>query len=180
MQHLFRRAAAPRRAALFRRSRTEADEVRVGPRASSEWALGAAAVVAGSALLMAGAAPAAADTDFDAQLAAARGSCAPLQHDPLVARVAQISNQSTLDYLNHSAQHVPVADPLLVLRDLGGAAGRGVQLQGYASDGPSAIRGALLQGHAALPDCGYTTFGTSMIHDTEGNRVLVVAVLAGP
>ncbi|MBU9762564.1 hypothetical protein FR943_01685 [Mycobacterium sp. TNTM28] len=128
---------------------------------------------------MAGAEP---DEGFDHGIASVRaaGSCAALIRDPLAQKVAEISNRSTEDYLNHTARHVPVADPLAVLKDFGSDAGKAVQLQGYGRTDAAAIKGALLQGHTALPDCSYTTFGSSLIRNPERGQVLAVAVLAGP
>lgn len=130
------------------------------------------------------AAPAAAEPDAQleqgiASLRAA-GSCGALTADPIVQKVAEISNQSTEDYLNHTARFVPVADPLPVLQDFGSAAGKAVQLQGYGRTDADAIKGALLQGHAAIPDCSYTMFGTSVIRNPAAGYVSAVAVLAGP
>lgn len=143
--------------------------------------IGAVAAMTAAGLVLA--APAGADDgDFDRQMTAARsgGSCGALQHDPLVARVALIANRSTADYLNHNAEYVPVVDPLVVLNDFGSTAGRAVALQGHGPDDATAIRAALLQGYTAIPDCSYTTFGTSVIRDPGSGKSMVVAVLAGP
>jgi len=110
----------------------------------------------------------------------ASGPCGALRHDPLVERVAEISNRSTEDYLSHRARYVPVADPLFVLKDFGSDAGTAIQLQGYGSNVADAIKGALLQGHTAIANCSYDTFGTSLIRNPELGYTLVVAVLAGP
>ncbi|HTM84874.1 MAG TPA: hypothetical protein VL179_08235, partial [Mycobacterium sp.] len=45
--------------------------------------------------------------------------CGPLRPDPIVGRAAEIIGRSTEDYINHTARHVPVGDPLAVLADLG-------------------------------------------------------------
>jgi hypothetical protein len=108
------------------------------------------------------------------------GLCGALRHDPLVQQVAEISNRSTEDYVNHDARFVPVADPLVVLKDLGSDAGKAIQLQGYGSSDADAIKGALLQGHRLIRDCSYDTFGTSVIRNPDTGYALVVAVLAGP
>ncbi|RAV18452.1 hypothetical protein DQP55_02600 [Mycolicibacterium sp. GF69] len=110
----------------------------------------------------------------------AGGSCGALRHDPLVERAAEISNRSTADYLNHDAEYVPVADPLVVLKDLGSDAATATQLQGHGHTDAEAVKGALLQGYSKLADCSYETIGSSVIRDHDTGRTLVVAVLAGP
>lgn len=129
------------------------------------------------------AAPAAAETQtqFDDGIAAVRaaGSCPALAHDPLAQQAAELSNRSTEDYLNHTAEHVPVADPLFVLHDLGSDAQRAVQLQGQGQNLADALKGALLQGNSTITDCSYTRFGTSVIQHAASGHTLVVAVLAG-
>ncbi len=107
------------------------------------------------------------------------GSCGALRLDPLAQQVAEISNRSTEDYINHNARFVPVADPMAVLRDLGSHAGKAIQLQGYGRSDADAIKGALLEGHAIIRDCSYDTFGTSVIRNRDSGYTLVVAVLAG-
>ncbi|CAJ1579450.1 hypothetical protein [[Mycobacterium] wendilense] len=138
------------------------------------------AVLLCSGLLCAAPALAEDNTRFDAGIAAVRaaGPCPALAHDPLAQRAAELSNRSTADYLGHTADHVPVTDPLFVLHDLGSDAERAIQLQGQGSTAGDAIKGALLQGHSAIPDCAYNRFGTSVLH-TDAGRTVVVAVLAG-
>ncbi|BBZ02604.1 hypothetical protein MCHIJ_20410 [Mycolicibacterium chitae] len=127
--------------------------------------------------------PAAAEAraQFDAGIAAVRAAstCPALAHDPLAQRAAELSNRSTEDYLNHTAEHVPVADPLFVLHDLGSDAQRAVQLQGQGPTLAEALKGALLQGNSTIPDCAYTGFGTSVIEHAASGHTLVVAVLTG-
>lgn len=144
--------------------------------------LGAALVaVVGAGTLWAAPATAEAQAKFDAGIAAVRAAstCPALAHDPLVQRAAELSNRSTEDYLNHTAEHVPVADPLFVLHDLGSDAQRAVQLQGQGPTLADALKGALLQGNSTIPDCSYTRFGTSVIEHAASGHTLVVAVLAG-
>ncbi len=141
------------------------------------------------AAVLAGAAPAGADpgpdggpdAQFTAAIAAVRDGtpCPPLRPDPTVARVAALSNQSTRDYLAHTARHTPVDDPLAVLRDLGGDAGTAIQLQGFGPDAATAIKGALLQGNTSIADCSFDRVGASVLPTVDGERMLVVAVLAG-
>lgn len=129
------------------------------------------------------AAPVAAEAQaqFDAGIAAVRAasSCPALAHDPLAQRAAELSNRSTEDYLNHTAEHVPVADPLFALHDLGSDAQRAVQLQGQGHSLAAALKGALLQGNSTIPDCSYTRFGSSVIEHAASGHTLVVAVLVG-
>lgn len=136
----------------------------------------------GVALLCAPPAGAEPADELEQGIAAVRagGSCAALRHDPLVEQAAEISNRSTEDYLNHDAEYVPVADPLIVLTDLGSDAGIATQLQGHGDTVAAAVKGALLQGHSSLADCSYETFGTSVIRNPDKGYTLVVAVLAGP
>jgi len=109
----------------------------------------------------------------------ATGSCGVFRLDPLAQQAAEISNRSTEDYINHNARFVPVADPLVVLKELGSDAGKAIQLQGYGRADADAIKGALLQGHAVIRDCSYDTLGTSVIRNRDRGYTLVVAVLAG-
>ncbi|HLR98352.1 hypothetical protein H7J77_13375 [Mycolicibacillus parakoreensis] len=146
-----------------------------------------AAAVVGAAALAAvlAAAPAGADeadeNRFRAAIAALRaaGPCGPLRPDPTVAHVAALSNRSTRDYLDHTARHVPVDDPLPVLHDLGDDAGTAIQVQGFGPDPATAINGALLQADTSLTDCSFDRVGTSVLTTADGTRVLAVAVLAG-
>lgn len=151
-------------------------------RPTARWTGRLALAVPVAALLLAGTAVAdddAADTELDAAIAEVRaGACAPLQPDPIARRAAEISNRSTLDYLHHTASHVPVDDPVPVLHDLGSRADAAIQLQGYGPDLATAIGGALLQGHSTIRDCAYRVVGTNVIHDADRGAVLVVAVLA--
>lgn len=149
----------------------------------------AAAVAAALTAVLAGGGPAGADpapdggpdAQFTAAIAAVRAgtSCGPLRPDPTVARVAALSNQSTRDYLEHTARHVPLNDPLAVLRELGGDAGTAIQLQGFGPDTATAVKGALLQGNTSIGVCSFDRVGTSVLRTADGDRVLVVAVLAG-
>lgn len=136
----------------------------------------------GAGLLGAPTAGAAPDDRLEQAVATLRaaGSCGPLRPDPVVQQVAEIASRSTEDYINHTARHVPVGDPLAVLTDLGGQAGSAIQLQGYGHDDVAAVKGALLQGHAVIPDCAYDTVGTSVIRNPDGGYSVAVVVLTGP
>lgn len=157
------------------------DETRGNRPPTALMTLAAAVLAAGTCCV----APAHAETpgetgEFDAAIASMRaaGACPALLHDPNVQRAAEISNRSTADYLNHTAQYVPVSDPLAVLKDLGSDATKAVQLQGSGHADGAAIKGALLQGHSAISDCTYTHFGTSVLTNPDRDHTIVVAVLA--
>lgn len=107
-------------------------------------------------------------------------SCGRLHYNPVVEQAADIINRSTDAYLNHTATHVPIADPLPGLKDLGYGGTKATLLQGAHKDPADAIKGALLEGHAAIPDCSYTDFGVSMFRNDKSGYNLTSAVLAGP
>lgn len=107
-------------------------------------------------------------------------SCPPLHYNPIVEQAADIINRSTDAYLNHTATHVPIADPLPGLKDLGYRGNKATLLQGAHKNPSDAIKGAILQGHAAIPDCSYTDYGVSMFRNDKSGYNLTSAVLAGP
>ncbi|ORA10372.1 hypothetical protein [Mycobacterium arosiense] len=107
-------------------------------------------------------------------------SCGPLQDNSAAEQAADIINRSTDAYLNHTATHVPISDPLPGLKDLGYPGNKAVLLQGAHKNPADAIKGALLEGHAAIPDCSYTDFGVSMFQNETSGYNLTAAVLAGP
>jgi hypothetical protein len=129
--------------------------------------------------------PAAADpaTDLMQAVISARGSarCAPLQQDPLIEHAAEIVNRSTFDYLNHTAQNVPLDDPhpTALVKDLGIAGTKSYSLQGAGQDEGNAVRGLLLQGYNVIPDCSYTGIGASRLYEPDSGFYLVVVVLVG-
>ena len=108
-------------------------------------------------------------------------SCPPLKYNATVEHAAEIINQSTYAYLNHTAENVPADDPhpTAILKDLGIDSSRALSLQGAAHDEAGAIKGVLLQGRTAIPDCSYTDFGVSLLHEEQTNYVLAVVVLVG-
>ncbi len=106
-------------------------------------------------------------------------SCASLRYDPVVEQVAQIINRSTDDYLNHAATRVPILDPLEGLKDLGYGGTKAHLLQGASKSDALAIRGAVLQGYGAIPDCSYTDFGLSVRRNETTGYNLASVVLAG-
>ena len=114
---------------------------------------------------------------------AARGSapCGPLRYNPTVEHAAEIVNRSTYTYLNHTAENVPADDPhpTAIVKDLGMNASKVSSLQGAARDEADAIKGVLLEGRAAIPDCAYTDFGASVLHEEQSDFTLAVVVLVG-
>lgn len=116
-------------------------------------------------------------------VAVARGvsTCEPLRHDAVLDKAAEIVNRSTHSYLNYSTADVPADDPnpSAILADLGVRTDRAFSLQGAGRTGADAIKGVLLQGYKAIPDCSYTEIGTSLISEERSGYVLVVAILVG-
>lgn len=106
--------------------------------------------------------------------------CGPMRYDPIAEHAAEIINRSTEGYLNHTARNVPADEPhpMPILKDLGSDAGKVMSLQGAGNE-VDAIKGVLLEGHDAIPDCSYDRFGVSLIHDAETGYSLAVVVLAG-
>ncbi len=107
-------------------------------------------------------------------------SCKPLHYDPVVEQAAEIINRLTDDYVNHTARQEPVADPVPGLKDLGYHGNKGTTLQGAAKDDADAIKGMLLEGYAAIPDCSYTDFGISLRRNETTGYTFTSLVLAGP
>ena len=127
--------------------------------------------------------------DFKDAVASARAgsSCGPLRYSPVVEQVAEISNHSTDQYLDHAVAHLPVGEPypglkdlLEGLKDLGYQGRKGTLLSGAAKNEANAIKGAILEGFDKLPDCSYTDFGVSMIRNESHGYYLTSLVLAGP
>ncbi len=129
--------------------------------------------------------PAAADPDQNLQdaVASARGTaCGPLTYDPVAEHAADIVNRATDEYMSHTARNVPIDDAMPILKDLGSGAGKAVRLQGAGhnyNDG-DAIKGVLLEGYKAIPDCSYTDFGVSLRHNVDTGDSIAVAILTGP
>jgi hypothetical protein len=163
-------------------------------RPSRRRALAIASAVTIVAVLAAGiplAPPALADPSesFKNAVASARSesSCGPLRYSPVVEQVAEISNHSTDQYLNHAVAHLPVGEPYPGLKDLreglkdlGYHGTKGTLLSGAAKNEANAIKGALLEGFDKLPDCSYTDFGVSLIRNESHGYYLTSLVLAGP
>lgn len=128
------------------------------------------------------ASPAAADpapTAAQAVAVARSAECGPLHYNPVVERAAEIVNRSTLTYLNHTGENVPAdgQHPTAILKDLGMEVSKDLSLQGAAQIEANALKGLLIEGHKAIPDCSYTDFGASRLYDEQSGFHLVVVVL---
>ena len=108
-------------------------------------------------------------------------SCQPLTYNPTVEHAADIVNRSTYTYLNHTAENVPADEqhPTAILNDLGIKANKVLSLQGAAHNEADAIKGVLLEGRNAIPDCSYTDFGVSLLNEGQSDFILAVIVLVG-
>ena len=163
-------------------------ETRVSPccerRCSNRAHLAAATIITamGAGLLLASPVSADPAPNLTAAVAAVRAgaNCGPLQYDPMVEHAAEIVNRSTDDYINQTARNVPVSDPLPVVKDVGATGGKARSLQGAGNNDGDAIKGLLLEGYAAIPDCSYTSFGASMLWNAGAGKSIAVVVLVGP
>jgi hypothetical protein len=108
------------------------------------------------------------------------GACGPLEYDPAVEQAAEVVNRSTDVYLDHTARHVPVADPLPIVHDFGGVGGKAISLFGATDNASDSIKSVLLQGFNAIPDCAYTRFGASTLWNASTGKSLATVVLVGP
>lgn len=112
--------------------------------------------------------------------ARAGSSCGQLRYNPIAEQVAEISNQSQNKYIDHTATGKPIDDVRPGLQDLGYHGSKGALLLGAAKNIDDSIRAALLEGFIPLPDCSYTDFGVSMLHNESKGYYLASLVLAGP
>lgn len=120
------------------------------------------------------------DTAKDAVASLRSGtSCAALRDNPIVEQAADVINRSTDDYLNQTATRIPIDDPLPGLKDLGYGGNKAVLLLGSHKNEADALKGALLQGHAVIPDCSYTDYGVSLRRNESTGYNLISIVLAG-
>jgi hypothetical protein len=129
--------------------------------------------------------PAAADPAPEAVQAvtAARSgaACGPLEYNPIAEHAAEIVNQSTLTYLDHTGENVPLDDqhPIALMKDLGVDTTTVMSLQGAGPNEADAIKGVLLEGYKAIPDCSYTEVGASRLYEDRSGQFLVVVILVG-
>lgn len=116
-----------------------------------------------------------------AQARAAQSGCAPLKPNPIVARVAAVVNKSYSDWLAHLSTSPPIMDPVPGLKELGFPGGKGIFIGGVSKTSESdAIKGSILEGYKAIPDCSYTDFGVDFFLDEASGYRMVAVVLAGP
>jgi len=115
-------------------------------------------------------------------------SCIAWRLDPLVEQVTQIANQSTDVYLDHNARSVPLSDPLpnipvltplQVLNDRGSKAKKAKLLQGAGHTEADAISFITISGYNTIPDCTYTDYGLSLLHNRTSGYFLAAMVVAG-
>jgi hypothetical protein len=143
-----------------------------------------AAVVAAMAILTASillAPPAianSADALRSAMMSVRSASCGPLRSDPLVEKTAEIVNRSEDLWLNQDGRAVPLSDPLPTLKDLGYGGAKATQFQGAAHNESASIKGLLIEGYLAWPDCSYRTYGVSVLKNRTTDYILSVVVLA--
>ena len=110
---------------------------------------------------------------------AARGaSCGPLRSDPVVDHAAEEINGTTDKWLDHTTRAVPETNALAVLKDLGYRGTKATILSGAGKTDANAIKAALLQGYDKIPDCSYTDYGVSAVHNKSQDVILVTVVLA--
>jgi len=118
------------------------------------------------------------DTLRAALLAARGASCGPLRSDPLVEKTAAEVNASNDKCLNHEARVVPEPDALPRLKDLGYGGSKAAILTGAGATDANSIKALLLQGYLKIPDCSYTDYGVSALHNTSKDMILTIVVLA--
>ncbi|ORA11299.1 hypothetical protein BST14_18965 [Mycobacterium arosiense ATCC BAA-1401 = DSM 45069] len=111
-------------------------------------------------------------------------SCAPMQYNPIVEQVAEVSNRTSDNWLNKVGTHYPVTDPKSGLKDLGYGNDlnniKGQLLNGAANTEDGAIHGVILEYvYDKFDDCSFTDFGVSMIHDEQAGFYLSSVVVAG-
>lgn len=144
--------------------------------------MGLALCVPFTATWLAPAAPAEPDSGLQDAVASLRSgsACQPLHYDAVVEQAAEIINRLDDDYVNHTARQEPVSDPVPGLKDLGYHGKKGTALKGAAKNNADAIKGMLLEGYAAVPDCSYTDFGVSLRRNEATGYTFAALVLAGP
>ncbi|QVI27217.1 hypothetical protein MN2019_23855 [Mycolicibacterium neoaurum] len=105
--------------------------------------------------------------------------CAQLAIDSHAMTAAEVIGRSNDNYIRFEARDVPIADPLPLLRELGFGGAKSYVLQGSYPTLEGAVRGAVLQGFAAIPDCGFTAFGASTLFNTIRSEYITTVVLVG-
>jgi len=118
------------------------------------------------------------DTLKNAVVAARGASCGPLRSDPVVDHAAEDVNGTTDKWIDHAARVAPETNALAVLKDLGYRGTKATILSGVGKTDANAIKAALLQGYDKFPDCSYTDYGVSAVHNKSKDVILVTVVLA--
>jgi len=114
-----------------------------------------------------------------AAVAAARGTaCGPLRSNPVVDQAAEAVNGTTDKWINNASRADPETDALSVLKDLGYGGSKAAILSGAAGNDGDAIKAALLQGYAKIPDCSYADFGVSALYNAKKDLILTTVILA--
>ncbi|MGU3650727.1 hypothetical protein [Mycolicibacterium sp. A43C] len=112
----------------------------------------------------------------------AAAQCAPLRYDPQVEHAAQIINDSTRAYIDHTAESIPIDDvhPLALTRDLGISGDAVYSLKGSGYSEGNAIKGLVVQGFKEIPNCAYDRFGVDVRDEPNSGYSLAIALLVGP
>jgi hypothetical protein len=107
-------------------------------------------------------------------------SCGSLHYSPVLEQAAEMNNIWIEDWLTHKATRMPSMNPEASLRHLGYSGTKAILLAGAGKNAADAIKGAVLEGYLAIPDCSYTEFGVSIRRNDAIGYDLTAAVLAGP
>lgn len=107
-------------------------------------------------------------------------SCGSIRYDAIAEQVAQVITRTNDEYISHVAKDIPPQDPLPGLKDLGYKGKKAKLLLGAAKNEADAIKGALIEGYASLPDCSYTDYGADVRTNASTGLTLTAIVLAGP
>ncbi|MDQ2637792.1 MAG: hypothetical protein M3Y83_13030 [Actinomycetota bacterium] len=123
-----------------------------------------------------------------AAVSAMRGtSCGALQSNPIVEQAADQFGQADDEWIERRTRAVPVEiavaagappDAIPLLTDLGYETGKAAVVYGAAATEADSIQALLLQGYAKIPDCSYTVFGASTLHNSSKDLILTTVVLA--
>ncbi|WP_157888901.1 hypothetical protein [Mycolicibacterium fortuitum] len=107
----------------------------------------------------------------------ARPPCPAFESDPILDGVASRANTETRAFKEHRARFVPFEDPMPVLQTLGYPAGKAKLIPGYGDTEEKAVRGVMVHGWEAIPDCTYTKYGVNVL--PGDGYVLTALILVG-
>jgi hypothetical protein len=96
-----------------------------------------------------------------------------------VERTANLVNESVDGWIDNIKTFPPIDKPLPILKDLGYRGGKAAMALGASKTEAGAIKGVLLEGWNTIPDCSYTDYGVSVLHNKTRNEILTALVLAG-